>query len=169
MHHRDKIIQQIDAAARLGTESAREWVEQCSNDHDRYQLRESMREGNLPSEEDWLALGDELERPPTAPEPTMTKPLTARHDADLDLGEISRLARVCGASCSFPFLRDVLLWGSVGAVRKTLAGMGLGFDTDRRGKVQSINDASGRCWGTITYNDATGRASAMLDYLLAAG
>lgn len=92
--------------------------------------------------------------------------LAARTDDTLTASEIKRIARACGADAGCPHDRDVMLWGPRAAVRKTLAVMGFGFDTDRRGAVQRLYDGTGRAWGNIAYCDKTGRASVTLFSLL---
>ena len=96
----------------------------------------------------------------------MTTKTTTRHGVELTISDIFEIAVKCGASSSYPWLRDVVIHGSTGSVRKTLAVMGLGLDSDRSGVVQAVNDASGRCWGQINYTE-DGHSCAVLSYLLA--
>jgi hypothetical protein len=86
----------------------------------------------------------------------------------MSISEITDAAIRCGASAHFPYLRDVLICGPVGAAKKTLAVMGLGLDAQKRGIVQDVRDAAGRTWGSIS-STQDGRASVRLDYLLGSG
>jgi hypothetical protein len=90
---------------------------------------------------------------------------TRHHGVSMTITEIVDTAVKCGASASFPHLRDVAVNGKTGAVRKTIAAMGMGLDSPRRGVVQSVYDAAGRCWGNVNYTE-DGRCCAVLAYLI---
>lgn len=96
----------------------------------------------------------------------MTTNTTPNFPTKLQLADVAADARAAGCSVSFPHLRDVLVWGPAGAVRKLVAAQGLGFDTPRRGRVQSVHRLDGGTVGTVTYGD-DGRASVRLCYALA--